>query len=427
MMEKDYIITVESFDWKKGGRRISEILQDTIPCSWQYASELMNNLPFTIDVWESQVEIVKNDLEIASATVHVEKRVKETLKNKLGFRNAEQPIAYSTPQNTAVSAETLAIINYLKDVYLLERQLYTYEQISDAYERTYDNLKGEKCVLRKYDEFRGEISKRSDNWIVWTPTEVKKQNSINGFYQWEWVPESWRNELGNLACGGWAEFYIPLLAFLISPIIIGTTTHSFFTGLIVGLPIGLGACLLLQNLNLRKYESDRRNYKQFMTLYEEKYNKDLKAKEVYIDPKIKAVVNEYQESIIPNVNATQKLLNKIYSANIIHPKYRNFVAVAQIYEYFETGRCSELEGPNGAYNLYESELRLNTIIDKLDIIIQKLDALNATMGMVVSAINYSNRMLSDISSSLNRIEANTALTAYNTQCIAFNTELANRY
>lgn len=85
------------------------------------------------------------------------------------------------------------------------------------------------------------------------------------------------------------------------------------------------------------------------------------------------------------------------------------------------------EGPNGAYNLYESELRQNIIINKLAEIITQLERLNYTMGTVCAAIQESNYLLNNISSTLGRIEANTALTAYNSQCIAHNTRIANTY
>lgn len=445
MQEKDYIIRVESFNPQRESA-ILQIVMDITRLGIMDVVELMNNLPFSIDVWESEVERVKNDLEIASATVHVEKKVKDTLKNRVGFRNYEQTTTYSASQNTAVSEETHALKNYLKDVYLLERQIYTYEQISNEYEKTYENLNEEKNTLWKYEKFRGEITNRSGNLRVVPPKEIRKNyNSIDNFYRWHWVPESWHDELFKIenSSSGGGKIFLVFLVFLFGGYIAGfflcpAIAHwelSILERLVLAGIVGVIPAIVLfgilaydgrfGSLNPKNYGG--KTYEKFLALYEEKYNQEIKAKEHYVESKLKSVVNEYQENVIPNLNGTQALLNKVYSANIIHPKYRHFVAVSQIYEYFETGRCTELEGPHGAYNLYESELRLNTIIDKLDIIIQKLNAFNATMGMVVSAINYSNRMLSDISSSLNRIEANTALTAYNTQCIAFNTELSSRY
>lgn len=49
--------------------------------------------------------------------------------------------------------------------------------------------------------------------------------------------------------------------------------------------------------------------------------------------------------------------NKLFSVNIIYPNYRDIFALSSFYEYFNSERCYELEGPDGAYNLYESERR----------------------------------------------------------------------
>ena len=50
-------------------------------------------------------------------------------------------------------------------------------------------------------------------------------------------------------------------------------------------------------------------------------------------------------------------LQKIYDKNIIFPKYRNLTMVCSLYEYICAGRFTELEGPNGAYNCLETEIR----------------------------------------------------------------------
>lgn len=61
----------------------------------------------------------------------------------------------------------------------------------------------------------------------------------------------------------------------------------------------------------------------------------------------------------------EKSLDSLYEMGIIYPKYRNLVAVSTIYEYLSSGRCDRLDGPDGAYNLYEMELRQNIVIGQL--------------------------------------------------------------
>ena len=52
---------------------------------------------------------------------------------------------------------------------------------------------------------------------------------------------------------------------------------------------------------------------------------------------------------------------RLYSLNVLYPTYRELVAESSIYEYFSSGRCDALDGPHGAYNLFESECRSDVI------------------------------------------------------------------
>lgn len=134
-----------------------------------------------------------------------------------------------------------------------------------------------------------------------------------------------------------------------------------------------------------------------------------------------------------------KVLNEIFSVGIIYPKYNNLIAWTTIYEYFETGRVNALEGPDGAYNLYESEIRANIIIGKLDVIIDKLEqikdnqymlyqimesvnenlcvirdgikSINESMKTISYSLSNTNDLLGEINNNANVIKYNTAKTA----------------
>lgn len=131
---------------------------------------------------------------------------------------------------------------------------------------------------------------------------------------------------------------------------------------------------------------------------------------------------------------------KLYAVDIIYPKYRELPALTSIYEYLKIGRCTVLEGHEGAYNLYESELRSDLIVSKLDTIIDSLEqikqnqfllytelqsinqsikSLERTMsdGLrdVESQMKKSNRFLENQGQELKAIKENTEMTAYYTQ------------
>ena len=98
------------------------------------------------------------------------------------------------------------------------------------------------------------------------------------------------------------------------------------------------------------------------------------------------------------------------------------------YEYFESGRCSQLEGHEGAYNLYENELRMNVIIGKLEDIIERLDDIKQTQYIIASAIQEGNRQLNSLITSSRKaldkfesLERNTELSSYYNRITALNT------
>ena len=135
------------------------------------------------------------------------------------------------------------------------------------------------------------------------------------------------------------------------------------------------------------------------------------------------------ETLNVPLRETKEALEKLYSNDIIFPKYRDMVAMSTMYEYFASGRCTELTGPNGAYNLYESELRQNLIINRLDIIISQLEKIKQNQYMLYQEMKETNRVLDEISGDVNQIVKNTTkiatasqFTAYCSEVIVKNTE-----
>lgn len=74
-----------------------------------------------------------------------------------------------------------------------------------------------------------------------------------------------------------------------------------------------------------------------------------------------------------------------------------------MYEYFASGRVTTLEGADGAYNLYESELRLNLIINKMDTIIKNLEDIKANQYALYNELKQTNTILTGISSDISEL------------------------
>lgn len=131
---------------------------------------------------------------------------------------------------------------------------------------------------------------------------------------------------------------------------------------------------------------------------------------------------------------TEQILEKLYNKELIYPKYCNLSALTSICEYFITGRCNELSGPYGAYNLYEDELRKDIIISKLDDILNDLDAIRNNQYMLYQELNLvnqnialANHRLSQIGTYTYCIAEMSELTAYYAGVNAFNTGVCATY
>ncbi len=114
----------------------------------------------------------------------------------------------------------------------------------------------------------------------------------------------------------------------------------------------------------------------------------------------------------------QRDLEEYYSVNAIFQKYRNLPALTSICEYLESGRCNELTGPNGAYNLYESELRQNAIIYQLDQLISNLESIRQNQYYLYEEVSKiksnSDRIVNELSSIHGYVASLTDIAALNT-------------
>lgn len=130
----------------------------------------------------------------------------------------------------------------------------------------------------------------------------------------------------------------------------------------------------------------------------DKYNKDvalIKKGRASIPKKIKIL-----EAYIFEIDFQ---LSRYYCIEDIPNDYRNLIAICSFYQYFDARRCSELEGPHGAYNLYTDEMYKKMIIMKLDVIISKLDQIQNTQRELYRVLNECSQKISDLTNAVNSL------------------------
>lgn len=149
------------------------------------------------------------------------------------------------------------------------------------------------------------------------------------------------------------------------------------------------------------YEKELKKYKQDLKEYFDKLqnDKDRVEEELVRKSVLAANLNELQDQR----SKSSMNLGKIYSKNIIYPKYRNLPMLCSIYEYLCSGRCSTLEGRDGAYNILEMEIRLDRIITSLNLILVNLQAIRQNQYVLYSAIQDSSCKVTAIVDNTNQM------------------------
>jgi len=155
----------------------------------------------------------------------------------------------------------------------------------------------------------------------------------------------------------------------------------------------------------RKAETRKRDLDRYNAeLQEYKRNVDKEQKRLDKTVQINRLLENELSALRGQYDHARWILHELYSLNILYPKYRNFIMVSSMYEYFCARRCTSLEGHEGAYNILETEIRLDRIINKLDDVIRHLEDVQDNQHMLYSTIQDGNRTISNLLRSTSNLE-----------------------
>lgn len=256
------------------------------------------------------------------------------------------------------------------------------------------------------------------------------------------IPRRINRERNPIELNFWEMYSLPLL--LIAPIVIiglvflfvGFDEFSTVYYTASGTEHGNGSTLcwygfamllaggLLLALIISRYKKQEKRCIENEQIINRNYriNKQNDEKRVSNELILKQKYQQARNTLYNTYAQTCSTLNALYAKNIIYSKYQNdLVAICMFHEYFESGRCNALTGHEGAYNIYEQELRMGIIIGKLDIIIEKLDEIQSNQYALYTAVKQISNQQARILNSLQQITYNQNMQSESLEHIRYNT------
>lgn len=264
------------------------------------------------------------------------------------------------------------------------------------------------------------------------------------------IPENPQFINANFETNDWVVLFfgIIFLGFALALLILLVVFVEEFSGVIGGLGALCSFLGIVLGVIFVKYFCEKKHViKEAKRINAKRYEEYSRQKNVVesSNTRIKAdyhmALHEWEESrsvvvetTQPYLDETRALLARHYAKNLIYPKYQNLPALTSIYEYFITGRCERLTGPYGAYNLYEDEIRKDTVISQLNRVVENLEQIRQNQYMLYTKVCTIQQEAAAIRNELAQIKGYTiriadlaALSAYYARLTERNTRVMMYY
>ena len=295
--------------------------------------------------------------------------------------------------------------DYLKQVLDLETALYENSRVKDDYRELRDKSKPSKQSIALPSE---PIKPMEEKTVI---TFTQAMQRMTGLFRIAWAICIAVSIFGilfpicmGIAMQGWATIFTVMLVIGVIFVI----PSVFMTW-----KVRQEQCVMNSNIIKTNHERKERYGKEYQK-YKETLSiaaiQNMQLAEAY--SKELVVYNSQTDSVVAELTKTdeklQMALNNLYNKNVIYGKYRNLVAIATLYEYIDSGRCCELEGANGAYNLFESEIRADRIISSLNRVVSNLEDIKNNQHTLYKSIECANMATINILSNINNTQTMTA-------------------
>ncbi|MBR3459712.1 MAG: zinc ribbon domain-containing protein [Clostridia bacterium] len=300
--------------------------------------------------------------------------------------------AHDTVQNAAMDKQQ--IIKYLEIGVDLEKQRYLQERTLERLDKEINRL----GIAKKYIK----------------PVQ-KKNNTEIGVYL-----------LVGPLLGGLVGFVSSCVTCIQKWILYNNSDYSFsitLAGALIGLVAGavIGSCVESQ-----EYTGIKKEYEKQMNAYNQCLVNDRQRVETELAQR--KIIESERQALFIQYCKTREALKKYYSKGVLYEKYHNdFTAIASFLDYFKSGMCSTLgekNGGDGAYNKYEDAVLHRVIINRLDMVLEKLDEIKSNQWEIYNAIKQGNSISDRLLNATTRMAIAGEQTARNSAIAAYNSQEA---
>ena len=194
-------------------------------------------------------------------------------------------------------------------------------------------------------------------------------------------------------------------------------------------------CILDEIKRKELFRLERKQYAIDFSKYSDQYDKYIIEYKKYLEYKkqvekrfdkamaeYKTLLSAYNENRKHIIEKHQELydgltasLQEHYSQNLLQPQYQNLIAVTSIFDYLQNGRCDTLDA---ACDLYETNLRQNSIIGLLPLVIENLEKIKDNQPTLYLELAKSNATVDEIIYDLTTSKSDAKLLTYFTDISA---------
>lgn len=257
---------------------------------------------------------------------------------------------------------------------------------------------------------------------------IKVLNSTSYYTEQNYVQDSIKNmsyqkKKKHLPLGVRVFIVLCVLSCMIALAVVASTTshkETMQNVMLYGVSFGIWAVIIGVVLFIRrKSAKEKVDENQLVNQVKLKNSNELKMRNDLIIADYNVQLNEARKQ----VNTAQQNLNRLYSENILPAQYRNMIAVATMYQWLCSGRCTEIYGHGGLFDTYEYDKKMGIIISTLGEINDKLDTVISNQNELYNEVVRGNEIAEKTYQSVRNIENNTDRLARDVSQIKVNSNI----